>query len=148
MKYAKVGFWLALIAFFAWWFYLVYLAATTSTPVVLARPQFLAAKLVVVGQVESLENGTVTVNDVRWPEEMKKLTGKQITVTNLSECREDWSGAGEYILPLTPEGENYSVARVPRSPGVPFTAQRPRIYRATPETLGQLEEVPRAAGKE
>ncbi len=138
---------LALFAFLAWLSYLVFLVRETRSPIVLSRPQFLVSTLDVIAQVDSLEPGTVRVIRVHWPKDREELAGRTITVTNLAECKEDWTGPGEYILPLVKEGDSYRVAVVPRSPGLPSYAQRPRIYPATPEALRQLDEVPKAVGQ-
>jgi hypothetical protein len=151
MKSAGLRLLLATLLFAAWIGWLVYLTGTTPRPIdssrpqpwILSRPQFLVSSLDVIAQVDGTSDkpGTATVVDVHWPQgdQARQLIGKTISVSNLSECREDWSGPGEYILPLIERHDEYRVAPQPPSPG--FATGRPRIYRATPLTLGQLRQI-------
>jgi hypothetical protein len=103
----KSGWRLALsAALFAGWIgYLAYLSATTTHPIVLSRPQFLAADFYVVAEVPAdpaapdEPASVVTVKQVVWSarSEDSKLTA--IEVLNLN-AKHGWEGAGEYIMPL------------------------------------------------
>jgi hypothetical protein len=152
MKSAGLRLALAVMLFAGWIGWLVYLAVKTPRPVsptqpqpwVLSRPQFLVSSLDVIAEVDGIngKRSKVTVVDVHWPggKQTKQLVGKAIPVTNLAECRDDWTGPGEYILPLiATDKDEYGVAPQPPSPG--FPSGRPRIYRVTPQTLGQLREI-------
>jgi hypothetical protein len=140
----------ALLAFFAWIGYLLFLTITTRTSVVLSRPQFLVSTLDVVAQIDSPEGGKVKVEEVSWPKgDPDHLKGKEINVsTNFADC-DGWTGPGKYILALAPRGpDTYQVVPIPRTPGFPrrpWETPRPRIYPATPETIRQLEDIPKAA---
>ena len=83
-----------------------------------------------------------TVEDVHWsrkPDE--SLTGKKIIIQNLEQCQ-GWDGPGQYILPLKKTNEDRLVVAAPAmSPGFEPIKVRPRIYRATPETLRQLNSI-------
>src|SRR5689334_19686383 len=88
-------------AWVGWLGYLVYernasVPSGATRPVVLSRPQFLVASLVVIGYVPAIENDPieVTVREVFWPQtkEAQELAGKMISVSHLPECREDWLG--------------------------------------------------------
>lgn len=146
MKSAAVRLVLAAVLFFGWIGVLVYLAATESQPVVLSRPQLLVSSLDVIAQIDDPKTGTAVIRQVHWPqdENAPKRIAQKLAVANLADC-EGWQGPGEYILPLVPEGDGYRVAPLPRSPGFepdPHSdAGRPRIYRATRQTLRQLGEV-------
>jgi hypothetical protein len=133
----------AVALFAAWLGYLAYLAATTRNPIVLSRPQFLVANLIVVAQVDRVDGQppAVTVRQVSWPEGDKAPVrpGEQITVTNLSECS-GWNKPGEYILALMSDKASYQLAPTPPSPGY-HAGGRPPIYPATPETLAQLRDI-------
>ena len=87
----------------------------------------------------------VTVDEVHWPaQENEELKGKKITVLNLDsiEARDGWEGPGQYILPLRKTGTDaFVVVPPPMSPGFEPMKPRPRIYRATPETLRQLDAI-------
>ena len=147
--------------FVAWIGFLALLAATATQPIVLSRPQFLVSELDVIAQVEQGKDGPdpeVTVNEVRWPahaspsppegeggvrgaqKEMENLAGKKITVLNIKQC-DGWQGPGSYILPLRKKDDQFLVASPPMSPGFEPMKSRPRIYRATPETLRQLKAI-------
>jgi hypothetical protein len=172
----------ALLLFAVWIGRLAYLASAYlpgHRPVVLARTAFLAADVVVIARVDSAD-GPVTVQAVCWPQDAKALEDRglpwqpgetpQIQVTNLQRCGGDWTGPGEYILPLfradrtadpvfevaNPTG--YSQAQVeearregkpPRSvspgyyPGPPGERNipPPHIYPANGEAKAQVEQI-------
>ena len=134
--------------FIAWIGWLTYLAATATRPVVLSRPQFLVSELDVIAQVSQGAHGPereVTVEEVHRPaQENEELKGKKITVLNLDsiEERDGYSGPGPYILPLKKtDADTFVVVSPPMSPGFEPMKPRPRIYRATPETLQQLDSI-------
>jgi hypothetical protein len=146
MSGARVRLWIAAALFAGWIGWLAYLAATTTHPVVLSRPQFLVSTLDVIADVHAA-NGhpaeEVTVREVHWPPNgREKLVGEQIRVIDLPRC-EGWDGAGSYILPLVRDGDAYRVASTPPSPGYnPLTDDAPqRIYKVMDETLHQLEAI-------
>jgi hypothetical protein len=129
--------------FVAWLGYLAYLAATTRKPIVLSRPQFLVADLIVVAEVDRLD-GQPTVRQVVWPEGDKApdVAGKPIPVKNLAEAS-GWDKPGEYVLALMSEKDGgYRIAPTPPSPGYHGNhGSRPRIYPLTPETRAQLLDI-------
>jgi hypothetical protein len=152
MKLTTLRFVVLALLFAAWIGWLVYLVVELNSsvpsgatrPVILSRPQFLVSSLDVIAEVHDFtaEPAEVTVREVAWPKdkETQDLVGKQLKVSHLSECREDWLGPGEYILALMRLGEHgYQVVPLPRSPG--FPAGRRRIYPATPQTRQQLQEI-------
>src|SRR5262245_999175 len=127
MRSGKVWLMIPAAAFAAWIGWLVYLAATTTRPVVLSRPQFLAADLYVLADLHptAAKAGApaeeATVRHVVWPAD-KGQVGERIVVKNLPECdrSQGWAGPGEYILALSRLRENngvYQVTPLPRSPG-------------------------------
>ncbi len=127
------------VLFVGWIGYLAYLALTTRNPIVLSRPQLLAADVVVLGRVDALDGPVVVEKVVRAAKpEQAPAEGKPVEIRNLSECKDDWGGAGRYLLPLTaePGGKGYRVTAIPRSPG--YFGGSPRIYRATPRTEAQI----------
>lgn len=158
MKSPKFQLGLAAALFVAWIGWLVYLALTNVKPIVLSRPQFLAANLFIVAEVKEGRSAEqpareVVVREVIWSadQEDKKLPEKdKLVVANLTECgqRFGWAGANEYILALTKTKEadkvSYEVTLVPRSPGYWPPPPNPKsqltpspIYPATPQTLRQ-----------
>ncbi len=166
MTAARVRLLLAALLFCAWIGWLAYLAATTTHPVVLSRPQFLDAKLDVVAEVrrnpkppagadEGSADPVVELVEVLWPGDAPERKLKKLTVANLGEvsAQEGWQGPGRYVLPLDrkkqPDGSvEYEVASVGRSPGYPFgkagiagRSGPPRIYPATPEALAQEKRI-------
>src|SRR5437763_454823 len=79
-------------------------------PLVLSRPQFLAAQLVVIAEVKSVEE-PVKVVEVLFPANGAEIqTGDLLKVVNLADCRAarfeapDFSGPGLYLLPLRRAG--------------------------------------------
>ena len=149
MQAARLRLIIAALLFGGWIGWLAYLAATTTKPIVLSRPQFLFSTLDVVAQVDEQDHqpvDKVTVKVVHWPPQAEAvLKGKTITVTNLDQC-DGWEGPGEYILPLEKQGDHFAVVKVPDSPGFPnhslkMNPGRYRIYRRTPETMRQLESI-------
>jgi hypothetical protein len=168
MRPAVVRLLVAALLFAGWVGYLVYLVATTprtpaGTPLVLSRPQILVSDLDVVGEVRGLEE-PVKVVTVLYPDSEKGLEGKEITLTNLKDCKPlpraeqkaadvkpDYSGPGQYLLPLRKAGDgpNYEVTPTPASPGYPPYGMRlgpPRIYpllteRMKEQALAQYRQI-------
>jgi hypothetical protein len=133
--------------FAVWIAYLAFLALTTSSPVVLSRPQFLVADLWVIGHVDDFDNTpTIQVNEVVYArpglDGDKPAKDAKIEVSNLSRCKAEGMKPGPYIMPLSREGQGFHVTPVPRSPGGPVSAQF-RVYADTPETRAQLRHLPR-----
>jgi hypothetical protein len=138
------------VLFLAWIGWLAYLAATTTRPTVLARPQFLVADLYVIAQVDADPQAPdqpaemVTVKKVVWSKEPGDTKRTQILVKNLSKVNAEhgWEGPGEYVLALSHAREGpdlFQVTPLPRTPG--FSGAAGRIYPAKHETLEQLEQL-------
>lgn len=145
MKAARLRLALTVLLFAGWLGYLAYLAATTTHPIVLSRPQFLMSTFDVVAQVDAedhLPAPKVTIQEVSWPAgEQSKWAGKTVEVTNLHQAV-GWQGPGEYILPLIPVGNAYQVAPTPPSPGYPGRQLSVyHIYPRTAETMRQLHSI-------
>jgi hypothetical protein len=149
--------WLLVTAtlFVGWIGWLFYLAVTSQQPITVSRAQLLVAPLDVIAAVEAGPDGRadsgVRVAEVRRPAQGREaLVGRTITVKNLPDCTAEsgWDGPGDYILALQPDGDQYRVAPIPRSPGYPppsfpgAAGPAPRIYRLTPETSRQLDAIP------
>ena len=132
--------------FIVWIGFLALLAATTTQPVVLSRPQFLASEVDVIGQIQQGKDGPnpeVMIEEVKWPAQgFETLNGKKITIKNMNHC-DGWEGPGPYILPLRKKIDDgtFEVVSAPMSPGFEPMKLRPRIYRKTPETLRQLDAI-------
>jgi hypothetical protein len=143
------------LLFIGWLGYLVYLVlhlppSGPSGPIVLSRPQFLVSHVDVIARIDG-KDGPVRVEEVRSriDDEFLDLQGKDIKVTNLSQCRAqdgdkalDWTGPGRYLVPLFKiEGDSFSVVPIPPSPGYPAnhpgSAGPPRIYPANPKVMEQ-----------
>jgi hypothetical protein len=158
-----VGRLLLLVVLFGGWLaylgYLVYTRPHTAggQPLVLSRPQFLVSTLDVIAFVDDPAK-CVRIVKVLYPHEAPPVQpGDCITVADVDYCRPparpdqpppppDWTGPGEYLLPLqhwTTEGKvhHYRVAPTPPSPG--YSLQVPRIYPATEQTLAQYREMPK-----
>lgn len=153
MRLAKIRFAAALVVFLAWLGWLLWLALDTSKPIVLAEPQFLVSNLDIIASVPEIHEGIneVVIREVHWPEQEKaRLVGKKVIVNNLAQCKDDWTGAGDYILALLPAGKDqYRVAPLPRSPlfsGPSSRQGRPRIYPDTPRTRKQLDSFKKPKG--
>jgi hypothetical protein len=154
-----VRFLLACSLFAGWMGYLIFLAATSSKPIVLSRPQLLVSEVDVLAEVEAVDKPVVIkeillaqVNDAALK------PGKELRIANLGECKRlphpgevpeevplDWKGPGLYLLPLraTPDARGYVVVEVPASPGYPpreFARGTPRIYRATDEVMEEYRK--------
>jgi hypothetical protein len=166
MKSAQLRFWILAGLYAAWIAFLLVLALTTRNPVVLSRPQIMAATLDVRAQVDDPASRKAKVVEVLWPESEKgKLEGQEIVVDNLPQCvrseREDatekerekkdprtenerWTKPGEYLLPLEATGKGgYRVATPLPSPGFNPSAYKPHIYPWTEETQRQFEAMPK-----
>lgn len=158
MQRSQVWLILTAVLFVAWLGYLGYwvlalrreAAEGGGQPIILSRPQFLVASLVVSAEVAGKDQQPLTakVLEVYWPsnEETRKLVGQSIKVDNLGES-EGLSGAGTYLLPLLSAGDGYRVTPTPPSPGYPPSVGRPgepgppRVYPRVPSTVRQLEQI-------
>lgn len=137
----------------AWLGWLGYLVAVSSHPVVLSQPQFLMSALDVLADVKADTNGRpaskVLVQVIHRPSAgASALVGTEITVVNLPEATRatGWKGPGQYILPLIQDGAFYRVAAIPFSAGYHpdnGSAELPHIYPVSPETLRQLDQMPK-----
>jgi hypothetical protein len=142
----------AAVLFAGWVLYLGFLAATTTQPRVLSRPQFLVSDLYVIADVGGdAENpsDTVTVVEAGGPGAGRKEVrpGAELRVALLAKADKDhgWDGPNQYILPLTRLANGtYMLTPLPRSPGYSGDGM-PRLYEATAETRRQLCEIKFAA---
>jgi hypothetical protein len=142
----------AVVLFACWIGYLAYLAATTTQPIVLSRPQFLTADVWVVALVAANPaapdepSNEVTVKQVAWSAKADDFKLKKMLVLNLNTLKSlaagGWQGPDEYILALSTTKENgdvFHLTPLPRTPG--FSGSAGRIFKATPSTLRQLEQL-------
>lgn len=153
MRPTRVRLAVTAIAFAGWIAFLAYLALTTTHPVVLSRPQFLAADAYVLAELKAGNDdapaATVEIRKVFWS--AGNPPKGAITVANLPELRRKrepkdpdhgWDGPGEYVLALTRGRGNrddlYQITPIPRSPSFQGP-QQGRIYPASPRVLRQLE---------
>src|SRR5438105_2279335 len=101
MKPSRVRLAVCALLFFGWIGWLVYLSATTTRPVVLSRPQFLASSLYVVAELRAGPKGDgpdseATVREVIWSQSGEELTGKKLNIPNLPQSAEQgWAGPEE-----------------------------------------------------
>jgi hypothetical protein len=141
MRFAVVRFIVAVGLFLGWVGWLAYLAATTHHPVVLSRPQLLAADVVVIAKIDD-PTKEVTITEVAFSRLRQKQFEETITVANLAQCDDAYAFArpGLYVVPLHLDAlDRWLVQSVPASPG--FDRAPPRIYPATDEIRAQLERI-------
>jgi hypothetical protein len=156
MRKSRLRLLVAAVLFAAWLGYLAYLAATTTQPTVLSRPQFLVADLYVIAEIPAdpaaagQPTNVVTVKKLVWSADSGDARRTKLRVENLNhlEPRYGWHGPDEYILALSrskTDAEVFQVTPLPRTPGFRATdnQSRPlyRIYPATPTTLRELEQI-------
>src|SRR6516165_4608235 len=110
MKARAIRLILASLLFILWTSWLIYLTVTATSPIILSRPQFLVSELQIIAPVERLGSGTteLVVKEVPWPENTRALVEKKLAVENLAQCA-GFAGPGDYILPLTRQGDKYQV---------------------------------------
>src|SRR5262249_20894826 len=151
--------------FSLWMGYLAYLVLTrpltrpwVGTPLVVSRAQVQRSDVDVVARIDSKPGPEteVTVVKVLYQSKGGPKEGDRITVVGLDDCRpvprenapppaDDWTGAGDYLVPLRygiggeADLRRFHVAAVPPSPG--FTRHVVRIYPATPEALAQYHRI-------
>jgi hypothetical protein len=138
------------LAFAAWIGYLVYLTRQIERPpIVLSRPQFLVADVVVVGHVKN-KNGPVTVSEALIGANPGNAVpvGAEIQVGNLHNSwhrwindggPDEWELPGEFIIPLRivdGKGDKWSAEVAPLPPPL-----GPRVYPVTPGTMEQLRAI-------
>jgi hypothetical protein len=164
MNAARLRLLIAAGLFMAWIGWLIYLATTTTNPVVLSRPQFLLSELDVVAQVdagdvsdgERIPTPQVTVVAVLWSQDEsdRRLQDQTITVENLPDIdrKHGWRGPTRYLLPLRKlpgTDRHFVIPPLGRSPGFPPAQESgyrpkegdPRIYPDDPEVRKQLEQI-------
>jgi hypothetical protein len=139
----------AALLFFGWITYLAVLAALTTPPIVLSRPQLMVSSLDIIAQVQGADgrpNPVVKVVEVHWPREKAELADQELMIADLATLlpEQGWNGPGLYILPLMSRGGQYYLVPPPPSPG--FSPHRvpaglPHIYPVTPDTRRQLESI-------
>jgi hypothetical protein len=126
------------------------LAYGTSSPNVLARPQFLVADLYVIADIPAhparpdKPGNPVTIKRVVWsknPDDGKLASCFVLWPPPRRATLLYWSEPGEYILALsrTEDAGVFQVTPLPRTPG--FSGAMGRIYPATHQTLAQLEHL-------
>lgn len=135
MKAAYVRLALAVAAFAGWIAYMGYLVAerprtAEGQPLVLSRAQLMASDADVIAFVNSPAEPVRLVEVLRGGP-VALATGQELRVENLGRCQAraagpqaadpppDFTGPGEYLIPLTyhPETKSFSVTQVPPSPG-------------------------------
>jgi len=132
----------AALLFALWIAYLATLAWSTRRPVVLSRPQFLVAPLVVIADVPIPGEPPVVRRVVHAAPGVPRLAeGSPVDVVNLGPNTDGWTTPGRYILPLAPlprppGSTSYRVIEIPRSPGYPGGPAR--VYPATPQAEQSL----------
>lgn len=134
-----------------WLSYLGFLAATTTNPVVLSRPQFLVANLVVIGTVPALNSEKpvdVEIREVQFDPGNSVEPKQTIKVHFQNEkAHKYWTGPADYILVLSKKADgSYSITPIPLSPGYPnpsISEPVPRhwIYPVTPTTRNRMKRL-------
>jgi hypothetical protein len=158
--------------FAAWLGYLGYLVvcrphtpsglrgAFEGRPLTLSRPQFLVSTLDVVAEVSGDKGENVVVKEVLFPRtDAPAKAGDTISVEGIDRCRSlpdplakngdpppDYSGPGDYLLPLEKIGEGrFRIVPTPSSPGFPplhsGSIGPPRLYPATGEMLAEYRDI-------
>lgn len=159
MTAARIRLIVAVVLFTAWIGWLGWLAFNAANPIVLSRPQFLAADLWVIAKLTGKADHpdqNITIEEVVWPSEKGKDlgAGSSIAVIALEKVgpKQHWQGPGTYILPLTKSGKaGYHLTPIPISPGYPPDGaeiplrERLLIYPETRRTLEQIESLRRKA---
>jgi hypothetical protein len=150
MRSAKLWLLLTIALFAAWIGFLAFQAynlrreeeAGGGQPIVLSRPQFLVADLVVIAEVGPDKPAEARIKEVRWARrgDAKQWEGYTIHLDNLPRSR-GLDGPGEYIVPLSNVREPFRVTVPPPSPGFPFDEDAPRVYRHNPFTEEQLAQL-------
>jgi hypothetical protein len=175
MKLAAERLILTVALFLGWLGYLTYLVicrphtpdgllgAFEGRPLTLSRPQFLVSTLDVVADISGEKGEKVMVKEVLFNKSKASVKpDDEIYVENIERCRPlsdplaketnpppDYSGPGEYILPLQPldaeEARRFEVVPTPPSPGFP-TSQGvnfgpPRLYPATPQMRAEYNKI-------
>ncbi len=160
--------------FAAWLGYLGYLVvcrphtpgglrgAFEGRPLTLSRPQFLVSTLDVIAEVSGDKGEHVVVKEVLFPKSAPVKAGETIHVEDIDRCvplhdplakqsdpPPDYSGPGEYLLPLQSIGKDgdhrFQVVPTPPSPGFPpsqgVNVGPPRIYPATDEIRAEYRSI-------
>jgi hypothetical protein len=144
MTLARFRFAIALAAFLAWLGWLAVAVAQKGDPV-LSRAQLVNATHVAYAEVSVGPDG-LPLPAAKVTEAVRGELPAEVTVTNLPTAlpsgASGFPGPGVYLLMLKRDGEKYSVAGLPRSPGYEAAdPERPVIYAATAATQAQLAKL-------
>jgi hypothetical protein len=154
MLWKRIGLAAALLLYAGWTGWLIYQSATSTSTIVVSRPQIFMAPIVVEASVpEGSNEREVQVTHVYRGQEMLGIPANQsepknlkVTVTNFGEAR-GWRGPGKYILPLQKAdvvGDKLELVPLPPSPGFPPLKHpervNPAIYPVTESTREQVRE--------
>jgi hypothetical protein len=133
MTFPKARLVVSAILFLAWLGFLFHLVLETNK-VVISKPQFQIAQVVIVVVVRD-DGGkpepAVTVQEVPRGNNKAQLAGQKLHLTDLLACNKDhgYVGPGEYVIPLIQRAGAWQIAPIPR-PGY----KRPSLA-----NLGTLE---------
>lgn len=143
---ARVRLVLAVLVCLAWTGWLLYEVARSADPIVVSRPQVMAAPVVVEANVDDRDGGPA-----RQVEIVRVLRGRDLVAQPGQGPKQldvafgvvrGWRGAGPYFLCLEPDGPGYRVASPPLSPGFNPKGDDalPMIYPVTDSTRAQLAQ--------
>ena len=110
--------------FVAWLGFLGFLVWQTRDPVLLSRPQILAADLIVVAELVEEEHrpaNRIQIKEVLYASDDagRKLAGQPLEVDDLFFCsaKQGWQGPGTYIVPISRDAKKSWTTMLPISPG-------------------------------
>jgi hypothetical protein len=142
MTFPKARLVVSAALFVGWLGFLLYLVID-SPSVILSRPQFLQAQLIVVAEVGGGQPEPIVVKEVLWsndPVGDAKLVNQHVRIPGIAEWRrkDGYEGSGQYLLPLirTAPG-SYQVAALPNMAQAPEI----RVYPWTPRLREQVEAI-------
>ncbi len=131
------------LLFFGWIGWLSYTAWSSRGMNVVSRAQVLTASTVVVAEVESVSGDPFPEVKVK---EVLATKGKHPTIEinvplkimGLENLKSEngWKGKGDYVIPLTYNGQEFELHGIPKSP-VARPKPRIRIYQVDDQVLAQ-----------
>lgn len=138
MNHPKARLAISALLFLGWLGFLLYLVVDSRT-VILSRPQFLVAQVIVVADLGA-GPGPAVVEEVLWPADRanERLVNQPIRIAGIAGLadKQGYGGPGKYLLPLmkTMTG-SYQIAPLPGP------APEARIYAWTPRLREQVDEI-------
>ncbi|MSQ95718.1 MAG: hypothetical protein EXR98_14325 [Gemmataceae bacterium] len=145
MTFPKARLAVAACLFVAWLGFLLFLVID-ARKIVLSKPQFLIAQMIVVAEVRDqggIVDPEVAIEQVLWSSDPALKSMNALKLPDLSALAEPngYQGTRKYLLPLIQSPAGWAITPIPRLGAYPAPQVPVRIYAWTPDTEAQVREL-------